>query len=104
MWDMTGIESVIDASAIDSEDTFNRLKGSKSNLFGSLVHKLLVRAKANSQRHYEIYYINVDECISEDDVMLMFKDNPQGAANTIRSLGTKIYSDGVIFEKVQVIV
>ena len=103
MWDMTGIESVIDASAIDSEDTFNRLKGSKSNLFGSLLHKLFIRAKANSQRHYEIYYISVDECISEDDVMLMFKDNPQGAADTIRRLGTKIYSDRVK-EKVQVIV
>ena len=103
MWDMTGIESVIDASAIDSEDTFNRLKDGKSNLLGSLLNKLFVRAQVNNQRHYEIYYINVDECISEDDVMLMFKDNPQGAADTIRSLGTKIHGDRVK-EKVQVIV
>ena len=103
MWDMTGIESVIDASAIDSEDTFNRLRDGKSNLLGSLLNRLFVRAKANSQRHYEIYSINVDECISEDEVMLMFKDNPQGSADTIRSLGAKIYSDRVK-EKVQVIV
>jgi len=103
MWDMTGIESVIDASAIDSEDTFNRLRGDRSNLLGSLLHTLKCRAQVNNQRHYEIYSINVDECISEDEVMLMFKDNPQGGADTIRSLGAKIYSDRVK-EKVQVIV
>ena len=103
MWDMTGVESVIDASALSSEDTFNRLVGKKSNVFGSLLSRLLLRARLNNQRHYEIYSIKVDECISEDDVMLMFKDNPQGAADTIRKLGTKIYSDRVK-EKVQVIV
>ena len=103
MWDMTGIESVIDASALSSEDTFNRLVGKKSNVFGSLLMRLLLRARVNNQRHYEIYSIKVDDNIGEDDVMLMFKDNPQGAADTIRKLGTKIYSDRVK-EKVQVIV
>lgn len=93
VWDMTGIESVIDAGAIASEDTFNRLRGDRSNLLGSLLHTLKCRAQVNNQRHYEIYSINVDECISEDDVMLMFKDAPQNAADTIRRLGMKIYSD-----------
>ena len=93
MWDMTGVESVIDASALSSEDTFNRLRGDRSNLLGSLLHTLKCRAQVNNQRHYEIYSINVDECISEDDVMLMFKDAPQNAADTIRRLGMKIYSD-----------
>jgi len=100
---MTGVESVIDASALSSEDTFNRLVGKKSNVFGSLLSRLLLRARVNNQRHYEIYSIKVDDNIGEDDVKQMFEDAPQNAADTIRKLGTKIYSDRVK-EKVQVIV
>ncbi len=103
MWDMTGIESVIDASALSSEDTFNRLVGKKSNVFGSLLSRLLLRARVNNQRHYEIYSINVDDNIGEDDVKQMFEDAPQNAADTIRKLGTKIFSDRANTKK-QVIV
>ena len=100
---MTGIETVVDANAIDSEDTFNRLKGEKSNQLGSLLNKLLLRARINSQRHYEIYSINVDDSICEADLIQMFQESPQSSADLIRERGYKIYTDRVK-EKVQVIV
>jgi hypothetical protein len=99
---MTGLESVINADELGSEDTFNRLKGVKSNRLGQTLHMLTLRARLNTHRHYEIYSINVDSEIDEDDIRLMFEDNPQGSADMIRERGIGIYSDR-ISKKVQVI-
>ena len=101
-WDMTGLESVIDAGELDSEDTFNRLKGEKSNRFGQTLHMMTLRARMNPQRHYEIYSINVTTDMTEDLIREMFEDNPQGSADFIREHGFKIYSDRAN-KKVQVI-
>lgn len=103
IWDMTGLESIINADELDSEDTFRRLQGAKSNKLGQTLHMVMLRARMNSQRHYEIYSIDVDEAISEDDLRASFDENPQGMADLIRNRGTKIYSDRAS-EKQQVIV
>lgn len=102
MWDMTGLEAIINANDLDSEDTFRKLKGEKANALGQTLHMIILRARMNSQRHYEIYSINVDEAISEDDLRASFDENPQAMADLIRKRGIKIYSDR-IKEKVQVI-
>ena len=101
-WDMTGLESVIDANELDSEDTFNRLQEIKSNRLGHTLFMLTTRARMNTQRHYEIYSINVDYDITPNDIKTMFEENPQGSAELIRERGFRIYSDR-LNEKVQVI-
>jgi len=92
-WDMTGIESVIDASELDSEDTFNRLMGEKSNRFGHTLWMITMRARMNSHRHYEVYSIRVDRDITQADIKDMFEENPQGSAELIREHGYKIFSN-----------
>jgi hypothetical protein len=52
-----------------------------------------LRARFNSHRHYEIYIITATPGITEDDVRDMFEADPQTAADTIRRIGQKYYSD-----------
>jgi type VI protein secretion system component VasA len=52
-----------------------------------------LRARANSQRHYEIYIVSAVDGITEDHIRDMFEANPQMAADTIRKLGTVFHSD-----------
>ena len=52
-----------------------------------------LRARYNSQRHYEIYIITATAGISEGDIRNMFEASPQTAADTIRRIGQKYYSD-----------
>jgi hypothetical protein len=52
-----------------------------------------LRAQYNTHRHYEIYAIGVDGSITQEDIVDMFKTDPQCAADLIRTRGEKIYSD-----------
>jgi hypothetical protein len=54
---------------------------------------LLLRARVNSQRHYEIYSVEATDGITAEDIREMFEADPQGAADTIRRLGHCLYSD-----------
>lgn len=101
-WDMTGLECVIDANELQSEDVMRALRGQKGSKLGEALFYLTMRARANSQRRYEIYSIHTNSEISKEDLERMFEENPQNAADLIRDRGVKIYSDRAN-QKVQVI-
>lgn len=91
MWDCQGLEAV--ARVPDPADTtFALLKGVEPPRPPNIMHWEL-RARYNSQRHYEIYLISAVAGINEDDIREMFEANPQVAADTIRRIGHKHYSD-----------
>lgn len=91
MWDCFGLEAV--ARMPDPADTtFALLKGEKPPEVPNLMHWQL-RARYNSQRNYEIYIITATAGIDEEDIREMFENNPQVAADTIRRIGRKYYSD-----------
>lgn len=91
MWDCHGLEAV--ARVPDPADTtFALLKGDKPPTPPNINHWKL-RARFNTQRHYEIYVITATPGITEDDIQDMFEANPQGAADTIRRIGECVYSD-----------
>ena len=54
---------------------------------------LELRARYNSQRHYEIYIFNAQEGITKEDIQDMFDADPQTAADLIRKHGHRYYSD-----------
>ena len=54
---------------------------------------LLLRARYNSQRHYEIYSVAATDGITAEDIQDMFEASPQSAADTIRRLGHCLHSD-----------
>ena len=110
MWDMTGLECLINVSTVQDEHE----QWEKENIFRILQEKesspapkgvplsqLILRARYNSQRHYEIY--TFDSALTEDDIKETFESDPQVIVDAIRRCGHEIYSDRVL-KKTQVIV
>jgi hypothetical protein len=58
-----------------------------------LINTLLLRARMNPQRSYEIYSICTESSFTEQSIIDLFKDDPVSMAELIRSRGVKIYSD-----------
>jgi hypothetical protein len=107
-WDMTGLETILDLTMLeqlneeeeklrlvqilgdpDLKDPGNLTMASINRTVGSI----MMRARANSQRHYEIYTIQTDSSVSEGDMWELFNQDPQHAAELIRERGNKLYSD-----------
>lgn len=99
-WDCTGLEAVVNISDIEKEKMWSVLKESDNEKsrgpsVNSIVNMLMLRARFNTQRHYEIYCIDTDDTITEEDLRSQFDDNPQGMADLIRDRGRQLYSDRV---------
>ena len=100
VWDMLGLESIFsidDAMTkvenYEKEKVWKTLKeeaiGQKPNPIP--LQMLILRARHNSQRSYEIYSFNTT--MSENQVRKIFAKDPQPIVEWIRENGNKIYSD-----------
>lgn len=106
-WDMYGLEALIPLDPLmskvkerDKELLFKRITDPDGHHHNEAiaeinrhVNLLMMRARYNSQRHYEIYCIDTTAEITEDYLRDMFKHNPQGTVDLIRERGEEIYSD-----------
>jgi len=99
-WDCTGLEAVVNISIIEKEQMWAALsekepnpnKG-RPNTVNSIVNMIMLRARFNSQRHYEIYCIDTEDNITAEDFRRLFEEDPQSMADLIRERGRKLYSD-----------
>lgn len=91
MWDCHGLEAC-ERVPDPADTTFALLKGAEPPQLPNINHWAL-RARYNTQRHYEIYIITAVPGIDRDDIVAMFEANPQSAADTIRRIGHCYYSD-----------
>jgi len=100
MWDMLGLESLHDVDL--HMDKYNEWEQQKvvailkeeripSQPLGIPLQMMLLRAKVNSQRAYEIYEFN--STMGYDDMKEAFEIDPQPIVEWIRSNGKKVYSD-----------
>ena len=92
MWCNEGLEYVGDITAEQGKRTWAALKGEEHRAMPNLLHMRL-RAQYNPQRHYEIYFVDAVDGITEDDIRDMFLASPQTAADTIREKGIMFHSD-----------
>ena len=92
MWCNEGLEYVVDITAHEQKQVWKSLKGEEVQALPNL-NAMILRARYNSQRHYEIYMISAAAGITENDLRSMFENDPQYAADLIRERGTKLYSD-----------
>ena len=96
-WDQEGLESCINITELDRKIMWDILADKKSqgrgNNINSIVHSIMLRARFNSQRHYEIYSVVVDSTVTEQDLRDLFELDPQGAAKLIRARGRCLHSD-----------
>lgn len=94
-WDMQGLESCINITEIEKEATWNALQDQPTPKLSHIVNSVMLRARYNSQRHYEIYTVTVADGISDEDIREMFDRDPRGSAELIRVRGHKVYSDRI---------
>lgn len=103
-WDCQGIEACLNVTDYEKEVVWANLSGEDPPAqLGSMVRHLMLRARANPQRHYEIYTMAVEEGITEDDVFEMFQNDPQGSADLVRERGNQIYSDRANLQQVKIV-
>lgn len=93
MWDCYGLEAV-EQVPDPALTTWAVLRDQEPPKPPNLLHWQL-RARYNTQRHYEIYVITAVAGITTEDIRSMFEANPQSAADTIRQIGHCYYSDRV---------
>lgn len=60
------------------------------------------RARFNSDRHYEIYVIGVEDDISTQDVRLLFETDAQKAVDLVRQRGFCFYSNRVNTSEIKI--
>ena len=97
-WDQTGIDSIVPIGQYeewDKNNTWNVLNDQpvKRNPLNSILQSLILRAKYNSQRHYEIYSVDCAFPMDEAEWREIWANDPQGTADLIRERGYQIYSD-----------
>jgi hypothetical protein len=99
-WCTEGFEHIEDISKYehwDQEQLVNILasRATQRNPMWTLVRNLMLRARFNPQRQYEIYTFNVDSHVTAADVDELAQQNPQYLVDWIRQHGRKIYSDKI---------
>ena len=100
VWDNTGLEYIGDITLDEQQRTWAALKGEELRYTIPNLNHLMLRARYNMQRHYEIYVVTATDGITADDIQAMFEAAPQQAADTIRRLGQCLYSDRVKQDKI----
>ena len=106
-WCSEGLESVIPVGhyeQIDIDNTFRVLNDEDPirNPVNTIIQTMILRARYNSQRHYELYAITADDGITDKHIENMFEDDPQGSAELIRRIGHKLYSDRMFNNRVKI--
>ncbi len=92
-WCSEGLECVVDISEMEKDLVFSTLCGITDHKLQHVVSSVVMRARYNTQRHYEVYAITAVDGITKEDIEEMFEASPQTAADTIRQIGIKLYSD-----------
>ena len=95
-WDQLGLECLFNFTEYDKLKTWYQL--SDKPLPSTVARPpplqvLLLRARYNAQRHYEIYTFTADTNITYEDLKLLFDEYPQYIVDMIRERGNAIHSD-----------
>jgi hypothetical protein len=97
-WCQTGIEAIVPITQYehhDKQQLMNLLKDKPRarNPLNSIVRSMVLRARYNTQRHYEIYAVDCAEEMDEAFWREQWEEYPQETAELIRKRGHEIYSD-----------
>ena len=101
MWSSEGLECIFNLSEWKVKDDLWEQSKIWSTLKDEAHHprelvplqQMILRAKFNTQRFYEIYTFRTDPGIDEETVRELFETSPQFIVDFIRKNGTQVYSD-----------
>ena len=92
MWDCYGLEYLYNLSEFEESQTWSVLMEEESSVEPPVdIRNLILRARYNSQRNYEIYVFEADSSIDKKSLEHQFKNMPQSIVDLIRNQGFKIY-------------
>jgi hypothetical protein len=106
-WDQLGIESIVPITQYehhDKQQLINILseKRTQKNPLDGILRSLMLRARFNPQRHYEIYAIDCDARLDEAFWRDQWKEYPQETAELIRDRGHRLYSDRASTDRIKI--
>jgi hypothetical protein len=93
VWDCLGLEYSCDLTNYEKDLMWSELKGEEPKVRIPGLDILILRARANPQRNYEIYTVQVEPNVSLKDIQDMFKTTPQTIVDLVRTRGHRLYSD-----------
>ena len=93
VWDCLGLEYSCNLTDFEKDMMWSTLKGEKPSARIPNLDFLILRARANPQRNYEIYTVQVEPDVSLKDIEDMFKTTPQEIVDLVRARGHRLYSD-----------
>jgi hypothetical protein len=98
VWDCLGLEYSCNLTEYEKDLMWSALKGEEPKVRIPGLDILILRARANPQRNYEIYTVQVEPDVSLKDIQDMFEDTPQTIVDLVRARGHKLYSDRLYTE------
>jgi hypothetical protein len=98
MWNCHGIESIVPITQYEDQhklDIWNILqeKPTGKNPIDDILGAMTMRARFNAERSYEIYAMDCDEGITEEDLFSFWDTAPQAAADLTRERGVRLFSN-----------
>lgn len=97
VWNREGLEYIENLTELAHDDLLRRLQlsGDQVDKFRSRVDAMFfhwtLRARANPQRCYETYAIQVEDGIGREDLEALYEQSPQAFVDLVRSRGHCIY-------------
>lgn len=107
MWNCYGIESIVPITQYEDQSKFDMWKILKEEPVGKnplddIVNQMLMRARFNAERSYEVYAMDCAEGITEEDLFAMWDNNPQYAADLTREKGVCLFSNRNKTQKIKI--
>jgi hypothetical protein len=93
MWDENGFEVLKDCSSWERESLLNTIAGKPLTPAPVNLQVMIMRARFNPQRNYEIWTFNTEESLDEDTLWSYAETNPQALVDMIRERGKQLHSN-----------
>jgi len=91
MWDERGFEVLKDCTSWERQTMLDTIAGKDLKPAPVNLHALMMRARFNPQRSYEIWTFNTTEEINEETLWQLADENPQALVDMIRERGKELY-------------
>jgi len=100
-WDCHGVETFVNITDWHPDrwaeaNLFDSIREGKiqSKAFPVNVSALLLRARFNTQRNYEVYVFTADDTVEESEIKLWFEQDPQAFVDWVReNHSSKLWDD-----------
>lgn len=93
MWDENGFETLKDCTAWERETFLNTIAGKALKPAPVNLQAMMMRARFNPQRAYEIWTFNTTEELDEEALWVYADTNPQALVDMIRDRGKQLYAN-----------